>query len=303
MPWLRLLRLPTVFTALGNVLCGVFVSQTQRSLPEIVTAPWFWLLLLASSGLYLGGMVLNDVFDAALDARERPERPIPAGQISTRAAAMLGWGLLGSGVLCAALAGLQSQSGSVPVGLAILLAAAVVLYDGALKSTVLGPLGMGVCRGLNILLGASCAGDWSLVLSNPQATIAVALGVYVFGVTWFARHEAGEAPQSVLILGVVFVMVGLGIDVRAAWASSTPNGRGATLALALVAVNIARRSMRAIAANQPRLLQKTVGFMLLNIIFIDAAMVFFATGSPQKAACVVILVVPATLMKRFIPLS
>jgi len=254
-------------------------------------------------GLYLGGMVLNDVFDASLDARERPERPIPSGQISRRSASLLGGSLLSVGVISAVIAGLQSEAGWTPAGVAVLLAVAVLLYDAVLKSTLLGPLGMGVCRGLNTLLGASCVGDWSAVLSQPQAPIAVALGNYVFGVTWFARHEAGEAPQSVLILGVVFVMVGLGIDAQAAWLADTPHGRGATLALAVVAVNVGRRSIRAIAANQPRLLQKTVGFMLLNIIFLDAAMVFFATGSPQKAAFVVILVIPATLMKRFIPLS
>ena len=27
-------------------------------------------------------MVLNDVFDAEVDARERPERPIPSGRVS-----------------------------------------------------------------------------------------------------------------------------------------------------------------------------------------------------------------------------
>lgn len=303
MPWLRLLRLPTVFTALGNVLCGVFVSHADVSLTETVSHAWFWLLLASSAGLYLGGMVLNDVFDAALDAKERPERPIPSGQIAPAAAAGLGWGLLACGVLCAAAAGMSAGAGSVPAVISGLLLVAVVLYDAVLKNTLLAPVGMGVCRGLNILLGASCAGGWNDVLADPQLTIALALGLYVLGVTWFARHETGTAPRSALITGVVLVMAGLGINIVTAWRGDTGTGRGAALALAVVALNILRRTGQAIAANHPKLLQKTVGFMLLNILFLDASMVFFATGSPQKAACVVILVVPATLLKKWIPLS
>ena len=54
MTWLRLMRLPTVFTALSNVLCGFFVSSSERSLPVLISRPELWLLLLSSAGLYLG---------------------------------------------------------------------------------------------------------------------------------------------------------------------------------------------------------------------------------------------------------
>ena len=40
--------------------------------------------------LYAAGMVLNDAFDAELDARERPERPIPSGRISRSRHGVLG---------------------------------------------------------------------------------------------------------------------------------------------------------------------------------------------------------------------
>jgi hypothetical protein len=78
---------------------------------------------------------------------------------------------------------------------------------------------------------------------------------------------------------------------------------GALIALGLVAANLSWRISRAIRANQPRLLQKSVGFMLLNIIFIDAALTFAVTGSGRLAACIVILVLPATYLKRIIPMS
>jgi hypothetical protein len=43
------------------------------------------ILLVAMSLFYTGGMYLNDAFDREFDARSRPERPIPAGQVSAQA--------------------------------------------------------------------------------------------------------------------------------------------------------------------------------------------------------------------------
>ena len=89
------------------------------------------------------------------------------------------------------------------------------------------------------------------------------------------------------------------------WFSEFPerSATGALIALGLVAVNLTIRCGLAIGSGQPRLVQKTVGVMLLNIIFVDATMVFAATGSSALASLIVALVIPASLMKRFIPLS
>lgn len=297
------MRLPTVFTALSNVLCGFFVASAGADLPAIVSLPWFWFLLLSSAGLYLGGMVLNDVFDVQLDSVERPERPIPSGTISRTKAAIFGTTLMVIGVASAWMAGQLSGGNTTSVGIAIILAAAIILYDSVLKSTLLGPAGMATCRFLNILLGASCCGDWNQVFSNPQLLIAIALGIYVFGVTWFARNEAGDSSKKALAAGVAIAMIGVAVNLATSLTSNTSFGFGAAIALGLVAANVLIRCARAIKINQPILLQKTVGFMLLNIIFMDAAMVFSVTGDARLASTVIILVFPATLMKKFIPLS
>ena len=75
--WLQLLRLPNVFTAVADVTMGFLVTPTGFEPKQN-----FALLVVASSLLYLSGMVLNDVFDAEIDADERPERPIPSGRVS-----------------------------------------------------------------------------------------------------------------------------------------------------------------------------------------------------------------------------
>ena len=76
-----------VFTAASNVIAGFLIASGQWS-PAVVLAT----LIAASACLYAAGMVLNDAFDAELDARERPERPIPSGRIARRAAFAAGWG-------------------------------------------------------------------------------------------------------------------------------------------------------------------------------------------------------------------
>jgi len=305
--WLKLMRLPTVFTALSNILCGYYISSSERDLATLVTQPALWLLLLASAGLYLGGMVLNDVFDVELDRRERPERAIPSGRISKSAAGIFGGFLMVVGIASAWLAGQTSDAGFTSVWVAIVLAAVVVLYDSVLKNTIAAPLGMGSCRFLNLILGASTNLYWQALMSETNAVlwIAAALGLYVFGVTWFAKNEAGTSSVVALSAGVMVAVCGLGVDAMVAWqvASVNPAAVGALVALGLVSANIVLRCVRAIRANHPMLLQKTVGFMLLNIIFVDAAMTFCMTGSGRLATTVVILVIPATLMKRFIPLS
>ena len=209
------------------------------------------------------------------------------------------------GLISAFGAGVLAKSGHTAFQIACVLAIAVVLYDAVLKSTILGPVGMASCRFLNLMLGASCAGAANIVWSGPQLDIAVALFVYITGVTWFARYEAGQSSKAGLTAGCLVALSGIGIHIWSASNVAAPQspGTGATIALALIAANIAWRCKNAIAAGQPVMLQKTVGFMLLNLIFLDAAMTFCMTGSGQLASLVVILVIPATLMKRYIPLS
>src|SRR5207248_891350 len=116
---------------------------------NLAALPW---LLGAGIGLYGGGVVLNDLFDRKLDAVERPERPLPSGRAAVGGAALLGGGLLMLGIAAATVA--SATSGL----LALLIALGAVLYDAWGKHRpLLGPLNMGACRGLNLLLGVSAA--------------------------------------------------------------------------------------------------------------------------------------------------
>ena len=86
----RVSNLPTVWT---NALAGGVLGATAAR----GTDPWWaalsiLLAALALSLFYVGGMWLNDAFDAEIDAEERAERPIPSGAIE-RQTVFLGGGM------------------------------------------------------------------------------------------------------------------------------------------------------------------------------------------------------------------
>ena len=86
----RVSNLPTVWS---NVLAGIVLGGAALHVGPAIG------LGLAASLYYVGGMFLNDAFDHRVDARQRPERPIPAGLIGAGEVYRIGFGLLGAGLV------------------------------------------------------------------------------------------------------------------------------------------------------------------------------------------------------------
>ncbi len=135
--YLRLMRPANIVTAVADILAGIAISGFLITHPSDFS-PLVWLIL-STIGLYGGGVVMNDVFDAALDKVERTERPIPSGLISRSEASALGITLLVIGIYFAFL--VSDFSGL----LALIIAAAALVYNKWSKHhVVLGPLNMGI---------------------------------------------------------------------------------------------------------------------------------------------------------------
>jgi 4-hydroxybenzoate polyprenyltransferase len=198
-PWqayAQLVRLPNVFTALADICLGWLAAWAAGT--PLTRWPSFVCLLCASAALYSAGMVWNDFFDLEQDRRERPFRPLPSGRIQRRTAACLGGALLIAGLSFAALAGrLHGTAGWSALTLAGLLVIAILLYNGWLKRTWLGPIAMGSCRFLNVLLGMTVADETELHW-GARIYVALVVGLYIVGVTWFARTEAQMSKKNAL---------------------------------------------------------------------------------------------------------
>jgi 4-hydroxybenzoate polyprenyltransferase len=296
--WLQLMRLPNLFTAMADVAMGFLLAHPRVDWGDSWT---LGLLLAASSCLYTAGMVLNDVFDFPLDCRERPERPLPSGRISLGAARRLGWGLLAAGLILGLLASVLAQ-GMRPAVAALLLAGCVVLYDTRLKPTLLGPLGMGACRALNVLFGASAAAaPWR----GAEALAAVAIGVYVAGITWFARREAHQSRRGELLAAALVMLAGIAmlgllpaqVDQVAPILRAEP-GRWPLLLAALGAL-VGVRLIRAMADPRSILVRLAVRQSVHSLIVLDAA-VAFLVHDLQGAIPILLLLVPTLLLARWV---
>ncbi|HVK22298.1 MAG TPA: UbiA family prenyltransferase [Actinokineospora sp.] len=170
-PYIDLVRAPAALTVLGDTVAGAAASGRPLAGRRL-------LLPLSSVALYWSGMALNDWSDRRLDAAERPERPIPSGQISPNAALATATALSAVGLGIAAWAG-----GRDALKVAGLLAAAVWSYDTVLKSTPAGPAAMAACRGLDVLLGAGQA------RAKTALPAAAAMACHTFAVTSLSRGE------------------------------------------------------------------------------------------------------------------
>ena len=191
-PYLQLTRPANLVTAIADILAGMAIAQFTFSSFN----PAF--LVISTLGLYGGGVVMNDVFDAKLDAVERPERPIPSGKVPLPAATMLGMTLLFGGVLAAALFSFQSGM------IAVVIAALTVLYNRFAKHHVFfGPLTMGMCRGGNLLLGMSVLPEsfqqWSFVALLPIA--------YIAAITQISQDEVHGGKRRTLYIAVFLYLV------------------------------------------------------------------------------------------------
>lgn len=294
---MQLIRLPNVFTAVADVMMGFLLTREG-----LQPAGLFALLVLASCQLYLAGMVLNDVFDVEVDRVERPGRPIPSGRVSLRTAQFLGWGLLVGGVATGWV--VTALAHDLRAGLvASALAACVVLYDKVLKKTPLAPLFMGACRSLNVLLGMSTA---AYAWGEREWLIAAAVGVYIVGVTIFARTEARNSSRGRLMLGTVVLLAGIAGLVTVPHLLDEPARFGLVIPFklwyyfwAITALLIGWRCVAAIVNPTLALVQAAVRNGVQSIIVLDAG-VCLGFVAPTWGLVLVLLLLPTGILTQWL---
>lgn len=192
-PWLRLVRLPNLLTLPGDPLAGFLLVAT------FTEQPLAWLRLLAACGatvcLYIFGLILNDLMDIETDRVERPERPLPAGEITLPQARMAAVAM----VLSALNLGLAANRYTLYA--ATLVAFLIMLYNAFTKKLrVVGVVNMGLCRGGSLLLGAVAAGATQPVKELWPALLGGgALTLYVIGFSALAKREMeAQKPQGLV---------------------------------------------------------------------------------------------------------
>jgi UbiA prenyltransferase family protein len=174
----ELVRAPAALSVPGDALAGAAAAGTLGARTAGLCA--------SSVCLYWAGMAANDWADREIDAKERPERPVPSGRVPPGTALGLAAGLSAAGVALAGLVGRRRA-----VGVAAPLAGAVWLYDTVAKQTAAGPAAMAACRGLDVLLGAGVG------RLRRAAVPALVVAAHTYTVAALSRWEVDGAEPPV----------------------------------------------------------------------------------------------------------
>ena len=276
----RVSNLPTVWT---NALAALVLAGA-------VAEPRFIIVLLSMTLFYIGGMYLNDAFDAELDAVERPERPIPAGRVAKATVMSAGYGMLFLGVaLIVAVAGGHTQA----IIAALLLAACIILYNAWHKNNPLSPLLMGGCRMLVYITAG-------YLIATPLPAVvwlcAAVVLCYLIGLTYIAKQEnlvevANLWPLVFLAVPTLYVL----------WHVSTTESLQ-VLAIALLVLHICWviYAIRLVRGRKPGSIPKAVISLIAGISLLDALFIALA-GQPVLAVLAVLGFLLTLYLQRVVP--
>ena len=304
----QLLRIPNVFTAFADVALGACVASALIPMPAAVWGAYA-VLALASGCLYLAGMVWNDVFDLPEDKKARSFRPLPSGRVGKGTAVALGVLLLAAGIVLASAAGVIAHESwnHEPLVYALGIVAAVLIYDAGAKRTPAGPVAMAGCRFLNVLFGLSLVPDAALA-TDYRVLLALVVGLYIVGVTWFARTEEGRSrtrdlslAASVIGLSLLLALL-LRAKLNAADESAPHLASLGTVAFPYLLVAfgffIGLPITRAISEPSPKNVQAAVKRCVLGLVALDAVLATMFVGLP--GLLVLFLLPPALLLGKWV---
>jgi 4-hydroxybenzoate polyprenyltransferase len=231
---------------------------------------------------YEGGMFLNDYFDRDIDARERPERPIPSLEIAPGTVAAIGSGLIVAGLVLLAILGLQA------LGLGLLLAAFIIAYDRRHKGNPFAPVLMGICRALVYAVAAMALVG---TLSAPLIIAAAALLAYVAGLSYAAWQERLDRPSNLWPLALLAAPLLV--------AASMLQQGAIAIAIYLCLVGAIGWAIYLLMTRPPRGVPRAVGLLIAAISLVDAA--FIASVGAMGPALVAVAGFVATLgLQRYI---
>jgi 4-hydroxybenzoate polyprenyltransferase len=286
---LQLTRPANIITAIADIMLGFAISGSVLSL-ELITFDKLGWLVLATIGLYGGGVVFNDVFDVKLDAIERPERPIPSGIISKGEASILGAILLLIGIFSAFF--VSPLSGYI----AIAIASLALLYDAYSKHHVFfGPLNMGACRAGNLLLGISAVNI--AVWDNWFVSLIPIF--YIGAITLISQGEVHGGNRKSLFIGLGLYILVFGIIISLCLLPGFKLGYILPM-MVLFGYSIFKPLIDAIKGNaEPKAVMLAVKAGVMSVIILDATI---ATGfAGLFYGCIVLALLPLSrfLAKQF----
>lgn len=287
---LLIMRPANIITAIADILAGTAIAGylvsnafNQHIIFQII------LLSIATIGLYGGGIIFNDVFDIEQDKINRPERVIPSGKLTIKQATHLGITLFAIGIISAFCVSVFSGS------IALIIMVSALIYDKYGKHhTFFGPINMGLCRGLNLILGMSIAPH----LEPKYYLIGILPVLFVSAITLTAQKETKGKNKLAIAMAMLLdasIVVGFWLIVQHFNFSIKNAG---LFMLFWYGVNTIAK-LNALIKNNPKPIMKAVKIGVLSLIPLNAS--YVAGFSNVYIALLVLCLLPISLFlsKKF----
>lgn len=144
-----------------------------------------------------------------------------------------------------------------------------------------------------------------VIFPRPLIGLAAGIGLYILGVTVYARREERDSSPAGLLLGILLEIAGLVvIGCLPMWAEAeqtwTLNPRqGYPLLILLIGLTVANRGIAGVMHPVPRKVQLAVKHAILTLILIDAAVVLMWAGAWYGCGVVALLLPAMSSAMRF----
>ena len=276
--WGRLLRLPNLFTAPWDPVCG-FLIAGGASDPEKIGY-----LAVAALCAYAFGLVTNDIADLKTDTAERPARPLPSGEISMKEAS------IAAVVLCIVALELTSFAGHGACFGMMLLLVVILLYNYCgRKSALLSSALMGLCRVFSFGIGVAAVYPEIPSLNMTLCALyAAGMFLFILGITLVARRETEtlkSRPGRTLIPAGALLMAVFG----GVWITSNPSDMAHSAGFALLILFFGASAGAWFAFGrmlEPVAVQKKIGFLIRTLILVQCAVILsFSLSLGIAGAC------------------
>ncbi|MEV0895214.1 SCO3242 family prenyltransferase [Actinoplanes sp. NPDC049802] len=270
----ELVRAPAALSVPGDLLAGAAAAGWPFGRRRTAA------MIGSSVCLYWAGMALNDYADREIDAKERPDRPIPSGRVTPDTALSIAGGLTAAGLLIAGVAG-----GRKALGVTLPLTAGIWAYDLALKDTPAGAPSMAFARAMNVLHGAG-TGGWRAAARPAGVTAAHTLTLMAI-----SRREV-EGSSAVLPAATLAATTAVGVAAPLIGGDAArPVDRAVAAALSAVYTGTFGRSqLEAVNQPTPKNLQKAVGSGIMSLVPLQAALT--ARAGATRAALALLAALP-----------
>jgi geranylgeranylglycerol-phosphate geranylgeranyltransferase len=163
---------------------AVFIGSLLVNLNSYALVP-VYLAMAAAFFISGGGMIINDYFDAGIDKINRPDRPIPSGRISKRAALSYSFMLFLIGIV------LSGFINWIVFAIAIANSLLLIVYSHSLKSKLLAG---------NIIISYLVGSTFIFGSASPFASSNIRLGVlltpFLFALLAFLANLSREIVKT-----------------------------------------------------------------------------------------------------------